>query len=143
MPRLPGARELVGFARKLHHHRRHFEKLEGAKHLLATRPGWGARITFTEHEHYWRLHVLNISDGRPRLEIVGIIKGRGFEPVRLKESEVSRVPPVFPARDVALGHAGGEPLRVRDHPIGEQAAAASASNAELFVIDVTALDHFI
>src|SRR5207248_9209427 len=62
------------------------------------------------------------------LEILGIIKGRCFEPVRLKQGEVSRVPPVFPARDVALGHAGGEPLRVRDHPIGEQAAAASASN---------------
>ena len=76
VPRLPGARELVGFARKLHHHCRHFEKLKGAKHFLAARPGWSARITFAEHEHHWRLHVLNISDGRPRLEIVGIIKGR-------------------------------------------------------------------
>src|SRR6266550_4286448 len=106
MPRVPGARELVGFAWKLHHHRRHSEKLEGTKHLLAARPGWRARVTFTEHEHHWRLHVLNISDGRPRLEIVGIIKRRRFKPVRLEEGKVSRVPPVFPARDVALGHAG-------------------------------------
>src|SRR5439155_22598455 len=59
------------------------------------------------------------------------------------EGKVSRVPPVFPARDVTLGDAGGKPLRVRDHPVGEQAAAAAASNAKLFVIDVTAVDHFI
>src|SRR5207248_2768640 len=90
-----------------------------------------------------RLHVLNITDGRASLEIVGIIEGRGFEPVWLKEGEVGRVPPVFPARDVALGHAGGKPLRVCDYPVGEQTAAATTSNAKLFVIDVTALDHFI
>ena len=81
--------------------------------------------------------------GDRALKSSGSSKGGGFEPVRLKEGKVSRVPPVFPARDVALGHAGGEPLCVRDHPIGEQAAAASARDAELFVIDVTALDHFI
>src|SRR5206468_9918083 len=100
VPRLPGARELVGLARKLYHHRRHFEKLKGAKHLLATRPGWSARISFTEHEHHRSLHVLNITDGRTRLAIVGIIARRSFEAVRLKEGKVSCVPPVFPARDI-------------------------------------------
>src|SRR5207253_3838704 len=59
------------------------------------------------------------------------------------EGEVGGVPPVFPARDVALSHPGGKPLRVRDDPISEQAASAAASNAKFFVIDVTALNHFI
>jgi len=39
-------------------------------------------------------------------------KGRGFEPRRLKEGELGRVPPVLPAGNVALGTAGGEALRV-------------------------------
>src|SRR5205814_6345769 len=121
---------------------RHFAKLEGAKHFLATRPGRSARIAFTEHEHHRRLHVLNITNGRASLEIVGIIEGRGFEPVWLKEGEVGRVPPVFPARDVALGHAGAKPLHVCDDPVGEQTTAATTSNAKLVGIDTTALDHF-
>src|SRR6266480_6771591 len=133
----------MGFARELYHYRRHFAKLEGAKHFLAARPGRSTRVAFTEYEHHRCLHVLNITDGRARLEIVGIIEGRGFEPARLKEGEVGGVPPVFPTRDVALSHPGGKPLRVRDYPVGEQTAAAAASNAKLFVIDVTALDHFI
>src|SRR4029453_13588947 len=76
MPRLPGAGELVRFARKLYHYGRHFAELEGAEHFLPTRPGWSAGIAFAEHEHHRRLHVLNITDGRARLEIVGIIEGR-------------------------------------------------------------------
>ena len=78
MPRLPGAGELVAFARKFHHYGRHFAELEGAEHFLAALLGWSAGIAFTEHEHHRRLHVLNITDGRARLEIVGIIEGRGL-----------------------------------------------------------------
>jgi len=47
MPRLSGAGELVGFARKLHHYGRHFAELEGAEHFLPTRPPGGVRVSLS------------------------------------------------------------------------------------------------
>jgi len=61
-------------------------------------------------------------------------KGRGFEPRRLKEDELGRVPPVLPAGNVALGTAGGEALCVGgDDRVGKRAAAAG--HAELLVVE--------
>ena len=143
MPRLTGARELVRLVREPHHHRRDFPELERAEHFLAARARRRSVIGLTQNKHHRRLHILDISDGRARFEILFLIERRPFEPGRLKQGEVRCVPPMRPARDVALRYCRREASGMSDHPVRQQPAAAAASDAEFFVVDVTALDHFI
>src|ERR1700688_1381884 len=130
MPRLTGTRELMRFIRKTHHHCWDFTELERAKHLFTTGAGRGAVIRFAKNEHHRRLHVLDVSNGRPRFEVSFVIKRWRFEPVRLKESKVGCVPPVSPTRNVALGNGCCEARRLSHYPVREQSAATPASHAE-------------
>src|SRR6266446_3453654 len=93
MPRLTGARELVRLVREPHHHRRDFPELERAEHFLAARARRRSVIGLTQNKHHRRLHILDISDGRARFEILFLIERRPFEPGRLKQGEVRCVPP--------------------------------------------------
>src|SRR5207247_2775062 len=102
-----------------------------------------ALIGLTQNKHQPRLHILDISDWRALFEILFLIERRPFEPGRLKQGEVRCVPPMRPARDVALRYCRREASGMSDHPVRQQPATAAASDAELFVVDVTALDHFI
>ena len=69
--------------------------------------------------------------------------GGALKPGRLKEREVRRVPPIGPARDVALRNGRGKTRRLTDHPVRQQAAAAAAGHAQLLLVDVAALNHLI
>src|SRR5580693_5735979 len=88
MPRLTGARKLMRFVRKTNHHRRNFSEFQGAKHLFATRSWRGSIIHLAENKHHRRLHVLYISDRRPRLKILLFIEWRSLEPPWLKQSKI-------------------------------------------------------
>ena len=105
------------FVWELHHHRGNFAKLQGPEHFLAAGAGRSARVTFTKDKHHRRLHVLDIGDGGARFEIVRIIERRRFKPVGLKESEIGRVPPMCPARDVTLRRSRRKSLGVRNDPV--------------------------
>ena len=61
----------------------------------------------------------------------------------MKQSEVRRVPPIRPARDVALRHRRRETSRVPDDPVRQQPAAAPAGDTEFLLVDKPALDRFI
>ena len=111
--------------------------------MLATRSRRRAVIRFAQDEHEGRRHVLDVSYGRARLEILFLIKRRALEPIGLEKSEVRRVPPVGPARDVALSHRCGEAGCLSHHPIGQQSTAASAGHAHFLFIDIAAPDQFI
>src|SRR6185295_13633590 len=56
---------------------------------------------------------------------------------------VCGVPPVGPICDVALRNRRREPRRLTDGPVGQQSAAAAPGDAELLLVDVTALDQII
>src|SRR5438105_42645 len=129
MPRLARARELVRFVREPHHYRRNFTKLERAEHFFAAGSGWRAIIGFAQNKHHRRFHILDVSDWRARFEVLLRIERRSLEPEWLKQGEVRRVPPMRPARDVALRNCGREASGMADHPVGEQSAAAAASDA--------------
>src|SRR6266576_4432104 len=102
MPRLTRTRKLMRFVRKTHHHRRDLAEFERAKHFLAAGTGRRAIIRFTENEHHRRFHILDVSKRGAGFELLLVIKWRRLEPCRLKQREVSGVPPGFTARDVAL-----------------------------------------
>src|SRR4051794_21606638 len=143
MPRLPGARELVRLVRETHHHRRYLSILQRAEHLLATRRGWRTPVGLTEYQHQRRLDFVDVSDRRSSYIILRIFKRRRLEPRRLKERKVGRVPPVRPARDVALRYCRRETRRLGNGPVRQETTAAAASHTHLLVVDVTALDHLI
>src|SRR5207249_11885630 len=98
---------------------------------------------FTENQHQGSLYVVDIRDWRARLVIFRIFERRRFEPGWLKEREISGVPPIGPARDIALRNSRSETCRLADCPVRQQAAAAAARYAEFFLVDITAPDHFI
>src|SRR5215510_5789484 len=101
----------MALVREFDHHRRDLAKLERAKHLFPTRTSWSARILFAQDEHERRLHLVDVSDRRAGFEIaVFVVERRILRPVWLEKSEISRVPPVGPVRDIALRDRGGEPI---------------------------------
>src|SRR5215213_3377153 len=102
VPWLPGARQFVRLIREAHHHRRYLPVLQCPEHRLTTRPGRRSPIYLTEDQHQWGLDLVDVSDRRAPAIIFRIFERRRLEPRRLEESEVSRVPPVRPACDVAL-----------------------------------------
>ena len=120
MPGLARARELVRFVREPHHHRRDLTKLECAEHFFASGAGRRAIICFAQDKHHRRLYILDVSDRRPRFEILFLVERRAFEPGWLKQSEVRRVPPMRPARDVTLRNRGCEAIGVADGPGRQQ-----------------------
>ena len=70
------ARKFVRLVRELHHHRRNFAELERAEHFLAARAG-GVRVSVSPRMNIERrLHVLDVSDRRTRLEIFLLFKRR-------------------------------------------------------------------
>src|SRR5207249_11101558 len=101
--------------------------------------GWRPIIRFAENEHHRGLHILDVSERRSCLELLLAIKWRRLEPVRLEESQISRVPPIFPARDVALRNRCGKSVRLSHNPVREQTAAASTGLTKFFIFDIPAL----
>src|SRR5207247_11470533 len=75
--------------------------------------------------------------------VVRVFEWRRSKPIRLKEREVSRVPPVFPTGDVTLRDGRSKASSLSNHPVRQQSAAASAGDTKFFVIDVTAFYHLI
>src|SRR5438477_590695 len=118
-------------------------KFERPKHLFATRARRRAEIALSQNEHHRRLHVLDIINRRATFEILLVLEGRRFEPCRLKQSKIRRVPPSCPISDIALRDRRPEAVRLSHDPIGEQAAAATSSYAKLFVIDIAAPHHLV
>src|SRR4029077_11227452 len=68
---------------------------------------------------------------------------RPSKPSRLEEREVSRVPPVFPAGDIALRDGCSKAPSLSNHPVRQQSAAASAGDTKFFVVDVAAFYYVI
>src|SRR6266550_8872397 len=90
------------FIWKTHHYGGNLAKFERAKHLLAPRPRRRSVIYLAHDKHRRRLNVLDITDRRSRPEILFLIERRAFEPARLKQCKIGRVPPIRPTGDVAL-----------------------------------------
>src|SRR2546425_6215691 len=104
-------------AGKANHYGGNFLVLERAKHFFAAGVGGRPPVSFAKYQHQRRFYIVDISDWRARFEIFGIVEGRGLKPGRLKQSEVSRVPPIGPTGDVALRDGGREPSGVTNRPI--------------------------
>src|SRR5580700_3052701 len=102
MPRLTGARELMRLVGEAHHHRGDVPELQRAEHLVAARLGWRAAVTFAEHEHQRRRDIADVADRRACAVVARILERRRAEPLWVEEREVRRIPPVGPARDIAL-----------------------------------------
>ena len=81
--------------------------------------------------------------GERALKSASSRNGGALNQCRLEEREVGGVPPIGPARDVALRDGRGETIRLPDDPIRQQSAAAAAGYAKFLVVDVSALNEFI
>src|ERR1043166_492254 len=112
MPGLSGTRKLVRFIRKAHHHCRNLAILQRTKHRLTTRTSRRPVVSLAEDQHQRRLHLVDVSDRRTPAKVFRILERRRLEPRRLKQREVSRVPPVSPVRDVALRNGRRETRRL-------------------------------
>src|ERR1044071_9125926 len=100
MPRLTGTRQLVRLVREANHHCGYLAILQRAEHCLATRTSRSAPVSFTKYQHQRSLDLVDVSDRRTTHVILRIFKRRRLEPRCLEKREISRVPPVRPARDV-------------------------------------------
>src|SRR5262249_52191886 len=89
-----------------------------------------------------RVDVLNKRDSGPIRIVLRIPKWWGFKPVRLKQGEVSGVPPGCPIRDISLRDGRGKAISVGDRPVGEHAATASTGDCQLLGIDVASFHDF-
>src|SRR6185369_2851623 len=85
----------------------------------------------------------DVSDRRATSIVFRILERRRLEPRRLEEREISGVPPVRPARDIALRNCRCKTRRLRDGPVSQQTATAAARHTHLLLIDVAALDQLI
>src|SRR5690348_17321138 len=136
MHRLARARELVRFPRKEHHHRRLVLRLERTEHRLRPLPRRRAQILLAVDEHERRRDVRGVARGRAIEELLRILERRRAEPARREEREVGRVPEADPIRHRALRYGCRKAMRLRDRPVREQPAAASARHTQVRRIDV-------
>src|SRR6185369_3675459 len=143
VPWLTGAREFVRLVRETHHYRRYLPILKRAEHRLTTRPGRRAPVSLAKDQHQRRLDLVDVSDRRAASIVFRILERRRLEPRRLEEREISGVPPVRPARDIALRNCRCKTRRLRDGPVSQQTATAAARHTHLLLIDVAALDQLI
>ena len=143
MPGASGARELVALAREAHHHRRPLQVLQRAEQLFAAGGRRRAVVLVAEDEHQRRLNLRHVRDRRAPGEVRRILERRLAEPGRLEQREVGGVPEVRPVGDVALADGGLEALRLRDDPVGQQAAAAAAGDAHARLVDVALLQDLV
>src|SRR5215472_1992889 len=120
-----------------------FQKLQRAEQLLTARILRSAVVGFAQHKQDRGVDILHKCNGGAAGIVLRILEGRCFEPEWLKESEIGGIPPRGPVRNVALRDGRGEPIRVRDCPVGEHTATAAAGYTEFLRVDVPTFEDFV
>src|ERR1700734_1064892 len=125
MPGLARPRELVRLPGKNNHGGGTFQILKRTEQLLAARILRRAEVRFAQHKKHWRMEVLDKRNRRSVPIVLWVFKRRCFEPTRLEEHEICRVPPRCPIGNVALRHRRRKTVGMGDGPVGEHTATAA------------------
>src|ERR1700680_2813881 len=105
-------------ARKNDHGGWALQKLERAEQLLSTRILRSTVVGLPQNEHYGRVDFLDECDGGAVGIVLRVLKRGRLEPVRLEQSEIGRVPPRGPIRDVALRYRSCKAVGLGHCPVG-------------------------
>src|SRR5215472_907160 len=97
-------------------------------------------VGLSKHKKNRGVDVFHKGYGRAVDVVLRVFERWSFEPGRLEQSEISRIPPGGPVGNVALRHRRGEAICMRDSPVRKDPAPAATRHAKFLVVDVAMLE---